>query len=112
MQPIFTISVTRWEQCFMTLTVRVQGAGRIEFRGDAFWQWDGNPVRSHGSRVCWAELLHDTLEGWHACVLHTDSEVAILPHHPDYEPVAQLIRWAETLTDREVIPLLEGRPWN
>ena len=102
-QPIITLSIVEWSYTRLTIQARVQRLhpeqsqspepGRIEFRGDAYWQWNNQPIRAHGKRICWAELLHDALEGWHACVLHTNSEVAILPHHPDYPRVKALVEY-------------------
>lgn len=54
----------------------------VEFRGDAYNQW------THWENLkSAAQRLHDSLEGWHACVLHAGDKVAILPCHPDYEVV-------------------------
>jgi hypothetical protein len=111
-QPIYRIEVTRWEYTFMTLTVHIQGSHRMEFRGDAYWQWNlssyPDHIRNHGKAICWAQLLHDSLEGWHSCVLHAGDIVTILPRHPDYEAVTRLIHWGETLSNQEVAALLQG----
>ena len=63
---------------------------RIEFRGDAYWQWLATPERVAG--YCWSQALHDALEGWHATIIHTGDEFVVLRKHPDYAAVAAL--WA------------------
>ena len=122
MPPIFTLELTRVEYLFTTITVFESGRpGGIEFRGDGIWQWGlGVPecstedyrarrpwIRSHGTRICWAEWLHDGgLEGWHTCVMHAGDRLAILPHHPDYEFVRRLVAYSE-MREADVLKLLE-----
>lgn len=65
-------------------SVRVGGTdNRVEFRGPAYQSWTGNNNN-------WAERIHNSLEGWHACILHTDDELSILPNHPDHVRVSKL----------------------
>ena len=83
-----------------TITVfRGRDPRPVLFTGDAYWQWglgrkhtppEKMPERAWGAAYCWAEALHDALEGWHACVLHTGDELAVLPKHPDYARVEAL----------------------
>lgn len=73
-------------------TVRVGKDKRLAiFRGDAYWQWDGSCMRNHGKNCSWTQALHDSLVGWHSCVLHTGDTLVVLPHHPDYDRVRQLV---------------------
>jgi hypothetical protein len=119
-EPIFNLTLTEFSSDHTTITVREQGiSALIHFRGDGIWQWGlavpamstaeyrarRTWLRSHGTRICWAEWLHDGLKGWHACVLYTGDTLAILPDHPDYEHVAELVRLSQ-LTDPEVIKQL------
>lgn len=62
----------------------------VEFHGDAYWQWGAVPERANGTGFCWAQALHDALEGWHATVLHQDEVLSVLPFHPDYEAIENL----------------------
>ena len=55
----------------------------VEFRGPDYQSWTGDQSTP-------AERLHDSLEGWHACVLHTESMLTVMPGHPDYEAVKAL----------------------
>jgi hypothetical protein len=120
-KPIFNLTMTEWSSDHTTITVREEGVyAPIHFRGDGIWQWGlGVPdmpeaeyrarrtwIRAHGQRVCWAEWLHDGLEGWHTCVLYTGDTLAILPKHPDYGHVAKLVKLSQ-LTDREAIQLVD-----
>jgi hypothetical protein len=117
MKPTFNLTMTEWSQDHTTITIHEQGIpALIQFRGDGIWQWGlGVPdmpteeyrarrtwLRAHGQRICWAEWLHDGLEGWHTCVLYTGDTLAILPHHPDYGHVAKLVILSQ-LTDKEAI---------
>ena len=88
----------------------------MEFRGDAIARWgmglaaiDGNRdhIRASGTRICWAEWLHNSLAGWHCCILYTDDEFAILGRHADYSAVSQIWGMAH-LTDAEVLALNGG----
>lgn len=60
----------------------------VEFRGRPYTQWDG-------VTVCDFQRVHDALEGWHACVLHTNQILTLLPSHPDYAAVEQLMKESE-----------------
>ena len=81
--------------CDPDLTViSVREAGQqswVEFRGPPYHEWW---VPGHNM------LLHDLLEGWHACVLHAGQTLFLLPEHPDYERVAFFVR----MMDRERHP--------
>lgn len=94
--PTFHITVDFWGRtdslALSQFSVRVGKDQRlILFRGDAYWQWGGTCMRNRDKNCCWTQVLHDSLEGWHACVLHTGDTVTILPRHPDYERVRQLV---------------------
>ena len=56
----------------------------IELRGTPYSQWDENTYHP-------MQLLHDAMEGWHTTVLHQDSILTLMPHHPDYSTVKKLI---------------------
>lgn len=106
--PTYTIELVEATYTRWIISVHKQGVGRAEFRGDAYWQWDGNWLRCHGTRICWAELLHNALAGWHACILHAGGGAfAVLPRHPDYDRVARLWELAH-MSDREAIAQLRG----
>lgn len=114
--PVYTLKVTRWEYLFTEITVRKQGHGRMIFGGDGYWQWglgcengDGtrDHIRNHGRNINWAEWLHNSLEGWHACILHTGDEFCIHDRHPDYFAVARLWELGD-MTDAEVLKLTGG----
>lgn len=60
-----------------------KGVRYVEFRGPSYQSWKGDQSSP-------AECLHDSLEGWHACVLHTESMLTVMPGHPDYNAVANL----------------------
>lgn len=68
-------------------TIRVREVGSpswVEFRSSLpYHLWTECP--SH------AAMLHDTLEGWHACVLHAGSDLVLLPKHPDYARVKAFV---------------------
>ena len=64
---------------------------RVIFRGDSYWQWSDTCLRNRGANCCWTQALHDALVGWHSCVLHTGDTLVVLPHHPDYDRVRQLV---------------------
>lgn len=113
----YTLEMTRCEYLHTTITVQPAAEPRIEFRGDGVWQWGLNVppcsraeyirrapwIRAHGSRICWAEWLHDGgLEGWHTCIFYAGDSFAVLPNHPDYEHVRRLVALAN-YPDREVI---------
>lgn len=61
----------------------------VEFRGRPYTEWDSAVSDD------WFQRSHDILEGWHACVLHTDQTLAILPTHPDYAALVALIEEAQ-----------------
>lgn len=119
--PIFFLTMTEYSHLFTTITVRVEGSDNlIHFQGDGIWQWGlGVPdmsqeqylarktwLRAHQTRICWAEWLHDGLAGMHTCVLYTGDTLAILPHHPDYEHVAHLVRMSQLPEDQVIKALL------
>lgn len=56
----------------------------VEFRSD-------HPYHDQRWEVSDAALLHNTLEGWHACVLHAGASLDLLPRHPDYPQVAAML---------------------
>lgn len=64
----------------------------VVFRGDAYWQWfSDSPYRDRGKGFCWTQALHDGLEGFHACILHSGNDkFCVHPQHPDYEHVARM----------------------
>lgn len=64
---------------------------RVIFRGDAYYQWDESPLRNNDKNACWTQALHDAMEGWHSCILHTGDDTVILPKHPDFDRIVQLI---------------------
>lgn len=93
-QPTFNITVVSWgyANSISIMTVRVGKDPRLAvFRGDAYWQWDATCLRNYEKNCSWTQALHDALEGWHACILHTGDMAVILPKHPDYERVRQLV---------------------
>ncbi len=55
----------------------------VEFRGPPYSQWEGK-----GSDF---ELVHDTLEGRHATVLHTNDILDVLPMNPRYDLIKNAI---------------------
>lgn len=62
----------------------------VSFQGDAYWQWGDIPARGHGG-FCWTQALHDGLEGFHACILHSGNDrFCVHPQHSDYAHVARL----------------------
>jgi len=62
----------------------------VEFHGDGYHQWtDDDGLQSD------AQLLHDALEGWHSCVLHTGDTLALLERHPDYVAVDRMLTQAD-----------------
>lgn len=96
MNPVFRITVDSWgrkdDVAVSQFSVRVGKDERlVVFRGDSYWQWLGSCMRNRGKNACWTQALHDSLVGWHSCVLHTGDTLSILPHHPDYEAVRQLV---------------------
>jgi len=56
----------------------------VEFRGNSYHLWASNEDTPF-SRV------HDAMEGMHSTVLHTDDVLALLPRHPDYEVVREML---------------------
>ena len=74
--------------------IKVRWAGEtswIEFRGPAYHRWW---VPGHNM------MLHDLLEGWHACILHAGDSFTLLDSHPDYEKVTYFVN----MMDRERYP--------
>lgn len=113
--PAFELQMTQADKQFTTITVFKQGAGRMLFQGDAIWQWglgfenaDGSRdhIRNHGKNICWAEWLHNGLEGMHTCILYTGDKFCIHEGHPDYDFVSQLWDYG-LMNEREVLKLLE-----
>lgn len=95
-QPTFHITANFWGSkgslAPSQFSVRVGKDPRlILFLGDAYWQWGGSCMRNRGKNCSWTQALHDSLVGWHSCVLHTGDTLTVLPRHPDYEAVRQLI---------------------
>ena len=93
-KPTFHITVVSWgyHNCISEFTVRVGKDPRlVRFGGDGYWQWDASCLRNRGKNCCWTQALHDSLVGWHSCVLHTGDTLTVLPKHPDYEAVRQLV---------------------
>lgn len=95
-RPTFHITADFWGRkdsvAPSQFTVRVGKDPRlVYFGGDSYWQWEASCMRNRGANCSWTQALHDCLEGWHSCVLHTGDTLVILPHHPDYERVRQLI---------------------
>ncbi len=93
-QPTFHISVVSWgyDNCISEFTVRVGKDPRLAyFRGDAYWQWAESCLRNYDKSCSWTQALHDSLVGWHTCVLHVGDTLVVLPKHPDYERVRQLV---------------------
>ena len=92
--PTLRITAEDWgdSNCISRFTVRVGKDTRLViFGGDGYRQWGNSCLRNYGKSCCWTQALHDSLEGWHSCVLHAGSSVDILPQHPDYEKVRQLV---------------------
>ncbi len=94
--PTFQITANEWGHTDRLtpshFTVRVGKDERlVHFGGDAYWQWGDTCMRNRGKNCCWTQALHDCLEGWHSCVLHTGDTLTVLPRHPDYERVRQLV---------------------
>jgi hypothetical protein len=56
----------------------------VEFRGQPYHLWSSNE-NTPMARV------HDAMEGMHSTVLHTDDVLALLPRHPDYEVVREML---------------------
>jgi len=96
-QPTYHITAVEWgrkDSLVPSLfTVRVGSDPRlVHFGGDAYHQWTGGDcLRNRGKNACWTQALHDCLEGWHSCVLHTGDTLTVLPRHPDYNRVRQLV---------------------
>jgi hypothetical protein len=70
-------------------------SSRVEFRGLPYTEWSEEEPEPNN----WFRRIHDALEGWHSTVLHQDEELTVLPWHPDYEAVFQLMIEAETFKD-------------
>lgn len=72
------------------LDVWFQGdKSHLEFRGRPYTEWEDEATDD------WFQRAHDCLEGMHSSVLHTDSVLAILPRHPDYERIVALMTEAQ-----------------
>ena len=56
----------------------------IEFRGTPYSQWDEETDHP-------MQQLHDAMAGWHTTVLHQDSVLTLMLHHPDYVVVRDLM---------------------
>lgn len=56
----------------------------VEFRGTAYSSWD--EYTHHPMQA-----VHDVMEGWHTTVLHQDSVLTLIAHHPDYAVVDALM---------------------
>ena len=95
MTTVYHVSMPVCNQHHTTVVVRRgKEASWVEFRGDGLNQWDDDyKFKSPAQRV------HDCLEGWHACVLHTGDTLAVLPHHPDYAAVKAYFDGAEEITE-------------
>lgn len=82
------------------MTIRVRRTGKrswVEFRSNLpYHLWTDTP--SH------AAMLHDMLEGYHACILHAGSDFVLLPRHPDYEPVKAFVE----MMDKARFPFLKN----
>lgn len=92
--PTFRITVVDWgyDNSISKFTVRVGKDPRlVHFGGDGYSQWAETCLRNYEKNCSWTQALHDSLMGWHACVLHTDQHIDVLPWHPDYERVRQLV---------------------
>ena len=74
----------------VALDVWFQGdKSHLEFRGRPYTEWEGDAADD------WFQRAHDCLEGMHSSVLHTDSVLAILPRHPDYDRIVALMAEAQ-----------------
>ncbi len=96
-----TIHIWAADPDLMILCARRHGEQSwVEFRAPT-------PYHEWGEAQHHAAMLHDALEGWHACVLHTaDPQVDLLPRHPDYARVDALMR----VLDRARFPfVVNGR---
>ena len=60
----------------------------IEFRGTPYQLWSDENITP-------VQQIHDSLEGWHASVLHAGETLTLFPHHPDYAAVDELLRIME-----------------
>ena len=103
---VFWIEAIEWgngSYPFSTLTLRRNKDPKIIFfDGDAYWQWGHSPLRNNCKNLCWSQLLHDSLEGWHSTVLHQGESVAIHDKHIDFPRVYRL--WELALgTEQEAI---------
>lgn len=63
---------------------------RVEFHGDAFWQWRDTPFRNREANVCWAQLLFESLPEAEANALRSGDEVVVRPDDPAYARVVRL----------------------
>lgn len=70
----------------------------VEFRGKPYSQWE------HENDGGWFQRVHDAMEGWHSCVLHTDDVLALLPRHEDYWRVLEIVREAEDFSVAQTMP--------
>lgn len=109
MSATFRMRFTEFNQCFTTISVwRNKDVRPVQFTGDGYWNWglgmtnndvDALHLRNHGKNTCWAQKLHDALEGWHSCVLHQfEGDLFILPTHPDHAAVEALWDEAQATT--------------
>jgi len=113
-KPTFTLALVQADKHHTVILVRKQGHGKMEFRGDAIWQWGlgmttSDPardhIRQHGTRICWAEWLHNGLSGVHTTIFYANElgqEFAVHDRHDDYAFVEHLWQLGE-LTDAEVL---------
>lgn len=59
----------------------------VEFRGPPYAAWDPYATSNF-------QCIHDALPGWHACVLHTDQVLDVLPKHPEYEYLIGIVDYS------------------
>lgn len=63
----------------------------VDFTGDAYWMWADTPSRANGKGYCWAQALHDSLEGFHSTILHSGHDRFVVhKNHSDYMRVLDL----------------------
>lgn len=65
----------------------------VHFRGDGYHQWTAGPLWKHKKTP--AQLIHDALLGWHACVLHAGDTLSIFDNQSDYAAVDAMISAAD-----------------
>lgn len=114
--PTYNLQMTECTEHFTTITVWKEGHGRMEFRGDGIRCWglglsNSSPakdhIRAHGKRICWAEWLHNSLEGWHTCIFYTGDRFAIVPKHPDY-PIVDMLWFLGEQDEKDVLTHLRS----